>query len=450
MFNMFFNELNQPQKAKSNIPYFPFIISSNKLKDQNNHNDSLGYESENDNKKCIKNENNSLNISNISNVSNVSSMDGLYSPTSILSEKNINLQKGGESDSKKPVKVQPKKRLSFSPSYIRNNSNNLVPNQNIIFVGSIGLENQSQKIKEIQRENNKQVSSHSIHSSGSGNTLKKTQSFNEKSSDKDYGSFDKSISKYVPKDLLKTIRGNNSNSSIIVDKINSEENLPTTSKFEVKAKESNSVESLIEKLKIQVETKGITEYVPKHKVEIKSNFFQSPMAPSLLVNSTINQQQCLQIQNILLVNPNEYKVYLPQVISLFPTLCCDPHGNYLIQQIIPLLSKEEIIQFTNLLIIYFKDFYFHNYSTRVVQKFIELSREETQKLLLPILITYLSLLCKDHNGIHIIIKTVMFFKDSSFVYDHLIANLEEIATDKEGCCLIQKVLEKTGNKGYVS
>ena len=196
----------------------------------------------------------------------------------------------------------------------------------------------------------------------------------------------------------------------------------------------------MDKIKKQIVCKGIKEYVPKSNPLINV---------SLFMNSTISQHQCVHIQNLLLTKPNEYKSFLPQIFSLFPSSCCDPHGNYLVQQIIPLLSRDELIQMTNLVIVYFKEFYYHNYSTRVIQKLIELSNDDNQRLLSPVLLTHLSYLCKDHNGIHIVIKTVTFFKNSSFVYDYIVSNIEEIAKDKEGCCLIQKILEKVTNNGYV-
>lgn len=201
-------------------------------------------------------------------------------------------------------------------------------------------------------------------------------------------------------------------------------------------------DSIVEKIKKQIVCKGIKEYVPK-----SNSFINAPV--SVFANSFFNHNQCVQIQHLLLTKPNEYKSFLPQIFSLFPSFCCDPHGNYLVQQIIPLLSREELIQMTNLVIVYFKEFYFHNYSTRVIQKLIELSNEDMQRLLAPVILSCLAYLCKDHNGIHIVIKTVTYFKSSLFVYDFIVSNIEEIAKDKEGCCLIQKILEKVTNVGYV-
>lgn len=52
-------------------------------------------------------------------------------------------------------------------------------------------------------------------------------------------------------------------------------------------------------------------------------------------------------------------------------------------------------------------------------------------------------LSKDNNGNHIIQKYLYSIKypDNQFVYDILTANLYEIATDKHGCCVLQKSLD---------
>lgn len=84
------------------------------------------------------------------------------------------------------------------------------------------------------------------------------------------------------------------------------------------------------------------------------------------------------------------------------------------------------------------------HGTRVIQKLIEnLRNEEIMTLFNTYLEEHLIELSKDANGNHIIQKYLYTIKypENQFVYDILTANLYEIATDKHGCCVLQKSLD---------
>lgn len=87
-------------------------------------------------------------------------------------------------------------------------------------------------------------------------------------------------------------------------------------------------------------------------------------------------------------------------------LCLNSHGTRVIQKLIEFLKTD-----------------------KVINKFIECVR--------PIIID----LVKDINGNHIIQKYVLIVPRIDFIFDILAANYKTIATDKHGCCVLQKFIE---------
>jgi len=93
------------------------------------------------------------------------------------------------------------------------------------------------------------------------------------------------------------------------------------------------------------------------------------------------------------------------------------------------------------------------HGTRVIQKLIEnLRNEEIMTLFNTRLEEHLIELSKDANGNHIIQKYLYTIKypENQFIYDILTANLYEIATDKHGCCVLQKSLDAADTEQRVN
>ena len=169
---------------------------------------------------------------------------------------------------------------------------------------------------------------------------------------------------------------------------------------------------------------------------------------SINSNTSINpnptaydQAKFIQLQALIKSNQINANMLLPQFLNYFMNFCKDPHGNYLAQQIISKVKHNDLFLITNCVIMYFKELYYHSYGTRVIQKMIDLSIEPVLSMLKGIIYENLMLLCKDHNGIHILYKYINTSKDIQFVYNFLYNNITNVSTDKEGCCLIQKILE---------
>jgi hypothetical protein len=126
------------------------------------------------------------------------------------------------------------------------------------------------------------------------------------------------------------------------------------------------------------------------------------------------------------------------------TLTNDTFGNYLVQKLIEYVSDENLAYINEII---YSDFYqigISPHGTRVVQKLIECIRtsndlemfNETFKL-------YVIDLVKDINGNHIIIKYIskIQFPVNQFIYDMICDSYVELATNKHGCCVIQKCLD---------
>jgi len=121
----------------------------------------------------------------------------------------------------------------------------------------------------------------------------------------------------------------------------------------------------------------------------------------------------------------------------------DPFGNYLIQKLIEFLDDEKVLEVIKIIGDQFLNLGLSPHGTRVIQKLIEnLRNNEIMTLYNKKLEENIIELSKDANGNHIIQKYLYTSKypENQFVYEILIENLHEIATDKHGCCVLQKSL----------
>ncbi len=87
---------------------------------------------------------------------------------------------------------------------------------------------------------------------------------------------------------------------------------------------------------------------------------------------------------------------------------------------------------------------YNPHGTRVIQKLIE--RLVDNNLLTTfnkIFFQHVINLAKDVNGNHIVIKFVFTiqYKENNYIYEILNNSIYEIASDKHGCCVLQKCIE---------
>lgn len=155
-----------------------------------------------------------------------------------------------------------------------------------------------------------------------------------------------------------------------------------------------------------------------------------------------DQQECRNIQNYIDKHPFISRtVLLPQLIQNFKLLCYDPFGNYLVQKIIEKIHVEDFETVTLKIAEYFLDLCLHNFGTRVVQRFIELATQPYLNCLIDPLKLSLNKLYRNQNGIHVISKFSYFSSQNQFIFDFMKINLAAICKHKEGCCMMQKILE---------
>lgn len=87
----------------------------------------------------------------------------------------------------------------------------------------------------------------------------------------------------------------------------------------------------------------------------------------------------------------------------------------------------------------------NSFGTRIIQKYIEVIKDETDIALVNSLIEpNLFELLVDQNGYHIVLKALFTLekKDCQYIGHFLKQNLLQIAVSKRGCCAVQKIIEE--------
>lgn len=139
------------------------------------------------------------------------------------------------------------------------------------------------------------------------------------------------------------------------------------------------------------------------------------------------------------------KIFL-EIIDHILELMTDPFGNYLVQKLLEVCDEDQRMQILHAitskvgaLIRISCDMH----GTRAVQKVIETLKTPDQfsmvvNSLKPGIVT----LIKNMNGNHVAQRCLQYLMPeySEFLFDAAIANCVEIATDRHGCCVLQKCL----------
>lgn len=125
-------------------------------------------------------------------------------------------------------------------------------------------------------------------------------------------------------------------------------------------------------------------------------------------------------------------------------LIIDPFGNYLIQKLLERLDNAKLLHVIALISPHFFQISTSPHGTRVVQKLIDyLNTEEKLHRFNYSFSQYIIQLSEDSNANHIVQKYLYSIGSpiNQFVYDILQQNLDEICTDKHGCCVMQKAID---------
>lgn len=158
-----------------------------------------------------------------------------------------------------------------------------------------------------------------------------------------------------------------------------------------------------------------------------------------------DQSGCRFVQKRIMDNPgfaNEILFFEIQTYML--DLINDAFGNYLVQKLIEYIDEEKVEWIINLIEPYFVEICSSPHGTRVIQKIIEcLNTENLMLKFNTIFANSLLIISKDPNANHIVHKYVYTIKPphNQFIYDMILDNLVDVATDKHGCCVMQKLID---------
>ena len=124
----------------------------------------------------------------------------------------------------------------------------------------------------------------------------------------------------------------------------------------------------------------------------------------------------------------------------------DQFGNYLIQKFFEYLNDKQLNNFLDLINSSFANIGINQYGTRVIQKLMDYINNNEKELydnFVNLVKPNIVLFSNDINGCHIIQK-IMLTKNfnNDFCYEKIDECIEQIANHKNGCCFLQKCIEK--------
>lgn len=188
-----------------------------------------------------------------------------------------------------------------------------------------------------------------------------------------------------------------------------------------------------------------------HKNSISSTITYNKVAND---NKTTCIHKCLKSQSEMriLISKIELNLaylestVLPEILDNFTEVCLNPYGNHFLNKVIHKLSQKALNKLLKKVKENFEKLYNNSFGTRIIQRLIECLSQESLGKLGKILECFLSILTIDYNGIHIIIKFITTYDECDYIYDYLLKNIIPTATNKDGCCLLQKILKLDKHK----
>jgi len=170
-----------------------------------------------------------------------------------------------------------------------------------------------------------------------------------------------------------------------------------------------------------------------------------------------DQMGCRVLQRKLESN-NEYviRVVFSQTLLHFPELMVHPFGNYLCQKMVEVCSESQLKMLLDLLAPQLFELSLDPHGTRVVQKVIELfGQTECIGQVAVALEPHTQLLITDMNGNHVIQRFLSACSPAlnQFIYDAVCANIFPVATNRHGCCVLQRCIDSASEfqrEGLVS
>ena len=172
-------------------------------------------------------------------------------------------------------------------------------------------------------------------------------------------------------------------------------------------------------------------------------------------NLTKGQMGCRFLQKKIEDDTKFAKEFIyPIILQHLNEVIIDKFGNYLIQKFIDYLTQKELSEFLNNIKDNFVEIGLNQYGTRVIQKLITVIKNSGDEYTVNNYKTFISLIIPnvvkfsfDLNSCHII-QEIMTSKtfENKFLYEIYKKNIVEISNDKNGCCFLQKCIDKLSGK----
>ncbi|CAN6841666.1 unnamed protein product [Brassica oleracea] len=143
---------------------------------------------------------------------------------------------------------------------------------------------------------------------------------------------------------------------------------------------------------------------------------------------------------------NDIDMIFNEIIDYISELMIDPFGNYLVQKLLEVCSEDQRMQIVHsiarkpgLLIKISCDMH----GTRAVQKIVEtVKRQEEIAIIVSALKHSVVTLIKNVNGNHVAQRCLQYLLPhcKKFLFEAVMTHCVELATDRYGCCVLQKCL----------
>ena len=175
-------------------------------------------------------------------------------------------------------------------------------------------------------------------------------------------------------------------------------------------------------------------------INTNNNFFHSSESFNL-IKIIKDQSQLKILYSLIEKNDPILNEVINQLVENFVSICSDSSGNYFVQKLIVLENKSLLDIIIAQVVKKFDVLALNNFGTRVVQKLIERLDSFEVNVLKQCIEKNLADLSINNNGIHLLTKYSSNSNDCEFIYTYVEENIIILAKNKEGCCMIQKLLE---------
>ena len=175
-------------------------------------------------------------------------------------------------------------------------------------------------------------------------------------------------------------------------------------------------------------------------INTNNNFFHSSESFNL-IKIIKDQSQLKILYSLIEKNDPILNEVINQLVENFVSICSDSSGNYFVQKLIVLENKSLLDIIIAQVVKKFDVLALNNFGTRVVQKLIERLDSFEVNVLKQCIEKNLADLSINNNGIHLLTKYSSNSNDCDFIYTYVEENIIILAKNKEGCCMIQKLLE---------